>query len=168
MSVNDMIQLVGQYPTALVSVFVAIPLFSFLYGQLHVRSKGNTSPHKYVYSVLVYMSCVPGALSLALTAYALFFLRANLLTVNLLVFFLPIVSMAVTVAIIGRKANVDDLPGFDRIAGLFVLLMVTFLLALLIQRTRIWVLFHGSVVTFILVVVVLFLLLKWAAGRLFR
>ena len=168
MSIIDVIDLLGEYPAALIGIFVVIPLFSFLYGQLHARRRGNESPHKYVYSVLVYVSCIPGALSLVLTTYVFFFLRANLLAVNLLVFFLPIVSMVITLAVIGRQADVDDLPGFGRITGLFVLLIVTFILALLIQRTRIWVLFRGSIVTFILVVIVLFLALRWAAGRLFR
>lgn len=168
MSVIDVVDLLGEYPTVLVGVFTIIPLFSLIYGRLHTRNRGNRSPHKYVYSILVYLSCIPGAFSSVLTVYTFFFLRANLLAVNSLVFFLPIVSMVVTLTIIGRNADLDDLPGFERITGLFALLILTFILALLLQRMRIWILFHGSIMTFVAVVIVLFLLLRWTAYRLFR
>lgn len=167
MTIIDLVDTLGQYPIPLTAVFTLMPLFAFIYGKLHARGRGNHAPHKYVYSFLVYLSCIPGAFSLALTAYSLFLLRANLLAVNLIVYFLPIVSMVVTLVIIGRNADLDDLPGFGRITSLFVLLIVSFVLALLIQRTRVWLLFHGSIVMFIVVVMVLFLLLKWAARRLF-
>ena len=168
MSIVDLIDLLGEYPLPLLALFTLIPLFSFIYGKLHAKGRGVHSPHKYVYSTLVYLVCIPGALSFVLTAYTLFFLRANLLAVNFLVYFLPIVSMVVTLVIMGKSVDLDDLPGFDRITGLFVLLIITFVLALLVQRTRVWLLFRGSVVTFIVIVVVLFLLLRWAARRLFR
>jgi hypothetical protein len=76
--------------------------------------------------------------------------------------------MVITLIIIGRNADLDDLPGFERITGLFALLILTFILALLLQRMRIWILFHGSIMTFVAVVIVLFLLLRWTAHRLFR
>jgi hypothetical protein len=167
MTILDLINAWGQYALPLVIVFTLIPLFSFIYGRLHARGRGNHAPHKYVYSVLVYLVCIPGAFSLALTAYTLFFLRANLLAVNFLIYFVPLISMAITLAIMGRNVRLDGLPGFDRITGLFALLIVAFVLALLIQRTRVWLLFHGSLATFVVVVVVLFLLLRWAARRLF-
>lgn len=168
MSIIDLVNLVGEYPIHLLVIFILIPLFSFIYGRLYTGGRGSYSPHKYVYSILVYLSCIPGAFSFVLTAYTLFFLRANLLAVNFLVYFLPIVSMVVTVVIIGKNVDLDDLPGFDRITGLFVLLILTFVLALLVQRMRVWVLFHGSFAAFVITVIVLFLLLKWAARRLFR
>jgi len=58
-------------------------------GRLHRPGEGAGAPYKYAYSVLVYLSCLPGVFAGVLTAYALFFTKENLLDVSLLVNILP-------------------------------------------------------------------------------
>jgi hypothetical protein len=152
----------------IVAGFSFLPIFSLAYGRIHPRGGGNDSPHKYIYAVLVYLSCVPGIFSSVIVAYSLFFLRSNLLEVNLLIYFLPIASMVLTIAIIRRSVDLDYLPGSDRLVGLAALLTITFVLALLLMKTRIWVLFGGSLTSLLVIMVFLFFLLKWSAHTLFR
>ncbi len=167
MSISDLITILGNHPLALSALFLGLPLISWLYGIPLSKSKAVRSPHSYTYALLVYLTAIPGAFSLALTGYVLFFLKANLLSVNLVVFFLPMLSMVITLTVIRAKVDLNRLPGFDRIIGLFTLLLVTFILVLLIEKTRIWVLFHGSMTTLVLFVLFLFFLLRWASSKLF-
>ena len=167
MSVADLLELLAGNSLILLIVFLSLPLLAWLYGLPISRFKAGRSPHCYIYAVLVYLVCIPGAMALTLSGYFLFFLRANMMNVNILVFFLPIVSMIATLMLIRQKTELARLPGFDRVSSLFIVLTVTFILVALIQKTRIWLLFHGSILGLLLFVALLFFLLKWAGDRLF-
>jgi len=168
MTARQIVAWVGQYPWHLTVLFIILPLVSGLIGLIHGRDRGGLSPWKYVYAVLVYAACIPGMLAAVLTGYILFFTRQNMLDVNLLVYIAPIISMAATLIAIGKNVSFEEVPGFDRVTGLMVLLGVTFVLMLGLERTRIWLFFGSSIFALIAIVAVLFALLKWAAHMLFR
>jgi hypothetical protein len=136
-------------------------------GLIRGRAGYAASHWRYFYSVIVYVTCIPGILAVVLTAYALFFTRENLLDVNLIVYFAPIVSMAVTLAIVSRYTDYDDIPGFDRLSGLMVILAATFVIILFIQKTRIWIFFGASLFWLLILGVALFFILKAGSRRLF-
>ena len=166
MTIRDLIDFLGNNPLILLAVFIVLPATAWLYGIPLSRRKAGEPPHCYFYATLVYLAVIPGAFALVLTGYSLFFLRSDLMSLNLLVFFLPVVSMVVTLVIINSRVELDRLPGFRRITGLFVLLVITCILALFMQKTRIWLLFHGSMTGLVIFMVLLFLGLRWGAGRL--
>src|SRR6185436_9988237 len=150
------------------SVFVFAPVATWLCGLLHGPGKGAQSPWKYCYSILVYLTCIPGMFAGALTGYALFFTGDNLLDVSILVYLLPIISMVVTLVLIRKSVSFDDVPGFERLSGLMVMLGCSFVIALAIQKTRIWVVFGGSIDRLIVLALGIFALLKWGTYMLFR
>ena len=168
MTARELVLFASHYPWYLTGYFIGLPLVSGLLEYLHGRDRGSVSPWKYCYSVLVHLACVPGILATILTGYALFFTRENLLDANLIVYILPIVSMIVTLILIRRSVSFDHIPGFDRMSGLMLLLAVTFVIVLGLQRTRIWVIFGSSFFVLIILAAILFLVLKWAAYLLFR
>ena len=168
MTIAALIDRLSDHSACLIAALVAVPLFSFVYGKAHGRGRGIQPPHRYVYSVVVYLSCVPGIFSLVITAYTMLFIRGNLLTVNGLVYFLPIVSMIVTIAVVRRNVDLDYVPGFDRLVGLCTLLAVTFGLSLALLKSRLLIIFGGPIRTLLILMVVIFLLLKWAAHRVFH
>ena len=143
MSINEMIMRLGRFNLPIIGIFLFIPLFAFITGKIVSREQGDRSPFKYVYSMLVFLSCVPGMFSSVLTVYTLFILRANLLGINVILFFLPIASMIATVAILDRAVDLDKVPGFERMLGLFLTLAVTFVIMFVILQLRIWVFFGG-------------------------
>ena len=71
-------------------------------------------------------------------------------------------------ALVARSVSFDDVPGFDRLWSLIVLLAVTMLIALAIERTRLWIIFGGSILMLLLLAAGLFMLLHWSARTLFR
>ena len=118
--------------------------------------------------MLVYLVCIPGLLAGVLTGYQLFFQRADLLNANIAVYFLPIISMIVTLIFIHKTVNFENVPGFDRISGLIVMIGCSFVIALAIDKTRIWLLFHGSIAMLFALAAGIFALLKWGSYMLFR
>lgn len=168
MTVREITELCGGNPFLFSAVVLAVPILCVLLGLIHGKGRGRFSPWKYFYAIIVYLACVPGIFSAVITAYTLFFTRENLLDVNLLVYFLPVISMIVTLVLISRNVSFDDVPGFDRLWGLMVLIASTFVIALAIQKTRLWVFFGGSLLTLVLFMVGLFLLLKLGGHMLFR
>ena len=168
MSTREFIQMAGLHWLLLLAVFLAAPLAAWLCGVAHGKGCGGNAPWKYVYSALVYLACVPGTFAGVITAYTLFFTRQNLMDVNPLVYFLPIVSMVATLVLIHKNVSFDLVPGFDRLAGLMVMIACSFAFALAIQKTKIWIVFGGSIGGLFLLAAGVFALLKWGVYMLFR
>ena len=168
MTTNDLVQLANGHLLALLIFFVLPPVIAWLCGLAHGRGNGGNSPWKYIYSVLVYLVCIPGLFSSVLTGYTLFFVRGNMLNVNLAVYVLPIVSMIVTLILIHKTVDFENVPGFDRISGLMVMIGCSFVIALVIDKTRIWILFHSPIATLFVLAAGIFALLKWGTYMLFR
>lgn len=150
------------------SVFTAPPIMVWLVSLCHPRENGGHPPWNYIYSFFVYLVCIPGMLSCTLTAYSLFFIRQNLLKVNLAVYFLPVICMIVTLVMIRKNAEWDELPGVERIYALMIIMVVSFGIALFIQKMRVFLFFGGAFSTLIMIAVFCFALLKWGSYMLFR
>jgi hypothetical protein len=168
MTSRDLVNLAGQYPLALTGLFLAPPFAAWALGLMHPRGQGGTAPWKYFSAVLVYLACVPGMFAGVITAYTLFFSRENLLDANLLVYFLPIVSMVATLILIRKNVAFDQVPGFDRLSGLMAMVGCSFVIALAIQKTNIFVFFGASIEKLFILAAGVFALLKWGAYMLFR
>src|SRR5689334_15378254 len=96
MSINDLIKLADGHLPALLIFFIAPPVIAWICGRIHGPGLGGNTPWKYIYSVLVYLVCIPGLFSSVLTGYTVFFERADMRNVNIVVYILPIISMVVT------------------------------------------------------------------------
>jgi hypothetical protein len=168
MTTRDLIHLVDGNLPAMLGAFTAPPVAAWLCGLAHGRGNGGKAPWKYCYSVLVYLVCVPGLFSGVLTAYTLFFSKENLLDVSIGVYVLPVVSMIVTLILIHKNVTFDEVPGFERLWGLMVMIGCSFAIALAIEKTRIWIFFGGSIERLFLLAAGIFALLKWGTYMLFR
>lgn len=168
MTTRELIHQADQHPLVLAAVFVALPVVAWGLGQMHERGRGGAAPWKYLYSVLVYLACVPGMFASVITAYTLFFSRENLLDASLLIYFLPVVSMVVSLIVIRKSVSFDEVPGFDRLSGLMTMVGCSFAIALVIQKTRIFVFFGGSIEWLFILAAGVFALLKWGSYSLFR
>lgn len=168
MSIAELITRLDIFAPYLAGILIVIPIFSFIYTRWLGPAKTMTRPHNFVLATIVYLSCVPGMFAAVLTAYSLFFLRSNLLEVNALIYFLPLISMIVTLALMRRNVNFDYLPGFDRLRGLMLLLAVTFIVSFLLMQLRIWLFFGGSIGSLLIGMILIFLLLRYGSRLLLR
>ena len=166
MTGRETIHWLAAHPALLLAVLVALPAGAWLVGWIHGPGRGGASPWRFVYSVLVYLACIPGMGGAVLTGYALLFTGENLLDVDLLVYLLPVVSMVATLGLTSRNVRFADVPGFDRLSGLMLLLGLTFAILLVLRRSFFGVFFIGSLPALLVIGVGAFALLKWSAGRL--
>jgi hypothetical protein len=165
MTINQIIEALSGYGAFILIAFVAIPAIAYGYGKIVGKDKAIQSPHKYVYSGLIYLSCVPGMFALVLCLYAIFILRSSILDVNIAVYFAPIISMVASIIIIRKNVDLNYIPGFDRLYGLFIVLGVSFTIALMILQTRIFIVFGSSITTLIIFVVILVAVLQWGMDK---
>jgi len=166
MSFEDLFQWLNRYPLWVSGFLLLPPAISGLLRFMHKPGGGEKSPWKYAYSVMVYWVCVPGLFAAMLTAYLLFFQNANLLKVNVLVFFLPVLSMVGTLLLV--KSNVGSfaaVPGFGRLSGLMVMLGVSFAIAFALHRLHFGILFFGDLGSLLIIALAAFGLLKWGLAR---
>jgi hypothetical protein len=155
-------------PLWIAGYLAALPVLAFLLGLAHRRGTGNDAPWKYFYSALVYAACIPGMFAAVITLYMTLFAGENLLDVNALVTFGPIFSMGATLAIASRNVDFGPLPGFGRLSGLMVVLGLTFAIVFALSRTRIWIVFGGSIFLLFALGAFVFALLKWGGYMAFR
>lgn len=144
MTARELIAAGAANPGLLQGALASIPAAAFLLGRAHAPGEGGKDPWRRAYSALVYAACIPGTFSVSLVAYTLFATSENLLDVSIAVYFAPIAQMVLSLVIMARNVDFEEVPGFDKIWGLMGLLAATFTIVLFVQKTRIFLVFHGS------------------------
>ncbi len=169
MTIRDVLNLAGEYPLVVSGLFGAPVVLAWILGLLHGKARDRKeAPLKYLYTLLVYGACIPGIAACLLTTYTLFFSHENILDVNLVVYFLPIVSMILTLAVIRRNVQLDAIPGFGRLSGLMLMIGISFVIALVINKLRFLLLFHSPFMTFVLLAIAAFALLRLGTAKVFK
>jgi len=164
MTLQNIFESVATNNFLLIYYFLIIPILALVIGMISGKD-ARDDPWRYLFSIIIYLVCVPGIFSIILCAYSFAFEQQNLLEVNVLVYFLPIASMMGTLAVVRQKLELVEVPGFGRISGLIMVLAATFVLVLLLQKTRIWIVFVGSIWHLVGVVAILFLIIKFGFDR---
>jgi hypothetical protein len=162
MTIEDLFGFLDSNPLILALYFAVIPLIAILLPLFHGKANAVKDPYRYIYSVLMYLSSVPGLSILFILVYLVLFQNANILKLSLVSFFLPVVSMLVTLLTIRNSLKFSEIPGISRLSGLFGLIISTFLIIFFLDRLRIYVFFRGHVLIFVLLFAGLFLFLKYS------
>ncbi len=167
MTLQQLFESATANSSLLIYLFLALPVLAFFLSWIS-DEEGNQNPWRYFFSTLIYMVCIPGIFAIILCIYSFFFERQNLLQVNVLIYFLPILSMLATLLFIRRKVDLAEIPGFDRIGGFMMVIAATFIIILILQKMRIWVVFMGSMWHLLALFLVLFVGFKIGFERLMR
>jgi hypothetical protein len=80
---------------------------------------------------------VPGVISFTFWIYSILFEQKSLWALNFSVYYLPGISMLLTLLIISRQANIKRLPWFGELYELLAMIAVVFGFVLLIIHSRI-------------------------------
>lgn len=143
MTVEHIINQLGNYPSIILTYF-GVMLGVSLLGLLLVKERNFRSPISYLYGGLVYLVAVPGLLSVILLLYSFFFLQTNVLQLDIVTYYVPIVFMMTILLIIKKTISLKAIPGFDRLSGLVMLILGAFLITFILQRMIFGVFFIGS------------------------
>jgi hypothetical protein len=75
-----------------------------------------------VYAIIVYAVCIPGIFAVTLNIYLFLFERQSIWNANIVLQYLPIISMAITLMLIKSKIPFSLIPGFGKISGFLTLI----------------------------------------------
>ena len=167
MTLGELLTHLGEQPYLLLSYYGLLPILAILLW-IWAKDIGEKTPWKYIYSALIYLSCVPGVFAVALAVYLLFFENTSILSLDVWTILLPIVSMMITLIVIRRNVCFEDIPGFYRIGGLLVAIFAAFTVMYIAERMRIYVFSYLPFSQLLLIFGVLFLIIMLAIGAIFR
>ena len=102
MTLGEFFELCGRNPMLVLGYFILIPLIALL-AMFFSKGEGHLSPWKYLYSVLIYLVCIPGIFAITLSVYLFLFERRSIMDTNMYTQVLPIFSMIVTIMLINAQ-----------------------------------------------------------------
>jgi hypothetical protein len=137
MTLGDFFTVCSDHPGIVIFYLIAVPLTAVL-ALLLGRDEGHLPPWRYLYSTLVYLTCIPGIFAITLILYFFLFEKHSILDINIFTQVLPVVSMIVTLALIRRNVSLDLVPGFGKLRGLLMVMFAVFAILWILDRTRIF------------------------------
>lgn len=137
MTLKDFFDILSANPTIIIFYFTAVPLTALL-ACMFSKDEGHYPPWRELFSTLLYLAAVPGIFAILLTLYTFMFERSSIMDMNIFTQILPVISMLITIFIIKRHVDLDQLPGFDRLSGLIWMVLAILLLLWLLDRTHIF------------------------------
>lgn len=165
MNIQDIINWLALHPNQIISYFLVFFAISLI-GKLYINKNNINSPIKYLYSVLTYATFIPGSISVLLLLYNIFYLKKNLLSLNLVTYFLPITAMITILIIINKTVDTSDIPGFKKLQSLFTIFFITIVITYVLQRMFFGVFFVGKIQYLLVFFIFLFFGIKIAWNRL--
>ncbi len=159
MTVQDLIYLLSNNSSIIINYYIALLVLTLI-GMLIVTPKNFKTPVNYIYTILVYALAIPGILAIILLVYNFFFLKTNLINLEVITYYLPIVAMVILFLLINKTIPLKSIPGFDKISGLFMMIFVAFIVTYFIQKVFIGIFFIGSFMQLIVIFIVLLVVLK--------
>lgn len=167
MTLQDFFELLAENPIWILSYFLLIPFTALLAGVLG-KGEGELSPWKYLYSALIYLVCVPGIFAVTLSIYVFVFERRSIFQTDIYTQILPVVSMVATLLLIRKNADLNLIPGFDKISGLIMMIAAALAIMWFVDRTHIWVVSYLPFYQAVLIFIGLLLVVRFGWSRFFR
>ncbi len=164
MTLGEFFGLMSQNPSIVIFYFVALPL-SALLGWVFGKGDGHLSPWKYFYGGIIYLACVPGIFAITLSIYQFLFERMPVSQINIFTQILPILSMVLTIWLVKKNVELEQIPGFGKLPALMLIILVLLGVMWGLDRTRI-IAFTGFPFHYILILlVVLFIVIRVAMKK---
>jgi len=167
MTVRDLFEFVGNNPSYVLFYFIGLPILAGIIGLLG-DEKCSYSPWKEVFMIIIYAVMIPGIFALFFNLYLFLFERGSILNFNIFTQILPIVSMVVTLFVIRRYVRFEQIPGFDKISGLIMIISSIIILLWFADRMRIITFTYMPFHYFILLFIGLLIAINWGAKKLLR
>ncbi len=137
MTLQQFFSLLSANPDLVLAYFVFVPVVALVVG-LMSRREGHLAPWKYIYSLLVYLVCIPGVFVVSLSIYQFLFERGSVYSADIITQVVPVLSMIVTLFIIRKFVALANVPGFGRVSGLFMMTLVMLLFMWGLDNTRLY------------------------------
>lgn len=166
MTLQELFDLIGQNPNFVIFYFSLLP-FAALLGTFLDGDRGHTSPWKYIYSVIIYLVCIPGLFALMLNIYLFLFEKRSVMDMDLILQVLPIVSMIITLLVIRNNMDMRYIPGFDKLSGFLMLITAVLGIMWIVDRTHVIAFIQLRFEVAIIIFIALLLLMRFGFKRVF-
>jgi hypothetical protein len=166
MTLQELFNLLGENPIWILFYFLAIPVTAVLLG-VFSKEDSDQSPWKYFYCTLIYLSCVPGIFSFTLSVYFFLFEKRSILATDVYTQILPLLSMLASLLIIRQNADLDKIPGFDKINGLVMIIGALLTGMWILDRTHIIAISFMPFYFVVLILIGLLVLIRYSVKKLF-
>ncbi len=143
MTLQDLIHWLSDQPHLIISYYVILGIISLL-GLLFIKRRNFTAPITYLYGGLMYAIAIPGVVAVLLVLYSVFLQRTNLLQLELITYFVPIIAMCILLMIIHKTVPISSIPGFGKFSGLLLMIGITCVITYIAQRLFFGVFFVGK------------------------
>ncbi len=158
MTLGDFFEALSANPSIVCFLFVAVPLTAFL-ASIFGKDEGAKSPWKELYTILIYLTSIPGIFAITLSVYLFLFERQPILDSNIYTQILPIVSMVVTLWLIRKNVSFEEIPGFDKLGGLIMIVATLIIFMWILEKTHIYAItiipFSYFIIFFIILLVII-------------
>lgn len=138
MTLAEFFDLLASNPRYLLAYFFLIPVAALI-GTIIGRGEESETVWQYFYAFLIYLVAIPGIFAVTLSIYLFFFERRSIFDTDVFTQILPVLSMIATLLIIRRTVVLDSIPGFGKISGLVMMIMVTLISMWFMEKTRFFV-----------------------------
>ena len=166
MTLRELFQYTAASPWPILVLFLLFPLLAWVIGEIAHGSREVTR-WSYVYAVLVYAVCIPGIFAVTLNMYLFLFERQSVWEANLLLQFLPVLSMVLTLMLIKRKIPFRLIPGFGRLSGFLTLIAALMGAMWFVEKVHFYAFTYVPFVYLLVGFVGVLLLIRFAWSRLF-
>lgn len=121
MTLSQLFDYISQHPWPAALYFILLPFVTWFIGIVATGSR-DVKFWSYIYAVLVYAVCIPGVFAVTLNIYLFLFERQSIWQANIILQYLPILSMAISLILIKNKIPFKLIPGFGKISGFLTLI----------------------------------------------
>jgi hypothetical protein len=121
MTLSQLFAYISANPWPAAIYFCILPVLAWGIGEVAHGSR-DVKLWSYIYAVLVYATCIPGIFAITLNIYLFLFERQSIWQANIILQFLPVISLALTLMLIKSKIPFSLIPGFGKISGFLTLI----------------------------------------------
>jgi hypothetical protein len=121
MTLQQFFASISSNPWPAVVYFLILPFTAWVVGMAADGSR-DIKFWGIIYAILVYAVCIPGIFAVTLNIYLFLFERQSIWQANIVLQYLPIISMAITLMLIKSKIPFSLIPGFGKISGFLTLI----------------------------------------------
>ncbi len=167
MTLQELFSFVGENPIYVFYFFVALPVLAGIIGLLG-DDKCHKSPWKEFFMIIIYAVMIPGIFALFLNIYMFLFDRRSVMSFDVFLQILPILSMVVTLFVIRKYIAFDYIPGFDKISGLVLVISALIMILYFADRFRIIAFTYMPFQYLVVIFIVLLLIINYGLRKLLK
>ena len=167
MTLQEFLDLCSQNPSIILLYFLCLPLTALLAG-IFGKGEAALTPWKYLYSVLMFLACVPGIFAITLNVYLFLFERRSIFEADMFSQIVPILIMVLTLFLIRKNTCFEDIPGFNRLGGLLLIIGAVLSVMWFLDKTRIVIFSYMPFYTVLIILAVLFFVIRIGSKQLFK